>query len=259
MDPTDSFTHVLTRPAAADLARGLLRSLRSAGWAALALLALGWLNPAWAQAPQVEQLLLQRTPEGLFMSARFEVSPHGAVQDALLKGVPLYFVWQADVMRKRWYWTDKRVAGATRTLRLAYQPLTRRWRVSISTETAGGAGGGAGLPYALHQNHDTLDEALAAVGRVSRWQLADASQLGSEGDATHRVEFGFRLDLSLLPRPFQIGLGNQPEWSMALERELAVPAAATPEPPMASEPRAPHAAAEPVRAEPAPSAESPAR
>ena len=41
----------------------------------------------------------------------------------LLRGVPLYFVWQADVYRKRWYWTDKRVASAVRTLRLAYQPL----------------------------------------------------------------------------------------------------------------------------------------
>lgn len=211
------------------------------------------LNPARAQVPEVQQLLLQRTSEGLFMSARFALAPHGAVQEALFKGVPLYFVWQADVMRERWYWTDKRIAGATRTLRLAYQPLTRRWRVSISTEAGGGAGRGAGLPYALHQNHDTLDEALAAVGRVSRWQLADASQL--EAGAAHRVEFGFRLDLSLLPRPFQIGLGNQPEWSMALERELAVPDAAAAEPTQAaSEARAPAGSAEST-----PAAEGPTR
>lgn len=213
------------------------------------LLVWGCLNPARAQAPEVQQLLLQRTPEGLFMSARFVLTPHGAVQEALSKGVPLYFVWQADVLRLRWYWTDKRVAGATRTLRLAYQPLTRRWRVSTSTEAGGGTGRGAGLPYALHQNHDTLDEALAAVGRVSRWQLAEAAQL--DADAEHRVEFGFRLDLSLLPRPFQIGLGNQPEWSMALERELAVPEAATAEPPVASDARAPagHTEAAPSSAE----------
>ena len=211
------------------------------------------LNPARAQAPEVQQLVLQRSSEGLFMSARFALTPHGAVQEALSKGVPLYFVWQADVLRERWYWADKRVAGATRTLRLAYQPLTRRWRVSISTEAGGGTGRGAGLPYALHQNHDTLDEALAAVGRVSRWQLAEAAQL--EAGAEHRVAFGFRLDLSLLPRPFQIGLGNQPEWSMALERELAVPQAATAESaPPASDARAPAPGADA-----APSAEGPAR
>lgn len=228
-------------------------------WACWGLLLLASLTLilARAQPPQVQQLALQRTPDGLYMSARFDVEPHGTVQDALLKGVPLYFVWQADVLRERWYWTDKRVAGATRTLRLAYQPLTRRWRVSISTEPGGGNGGGAGLPYALHQNHDTLEEALAAVGRVSRWRLADAGHL--EPESSHVVEFSFRLDLNLLPRPFQIGLGNQAEWSMALERELAVPEAATPEAPAPAEPRATHPATEAKATEPPAAAETPAR
>ncbi|NCT99680.1 MAG: DUF4390 domain-containing protein [Comamonadaceae bacterium] len=253
VDRTAFSTHVLTRPAAADRVRSLLRPRH---WLLLVLVGLA-LALARAQPPQVQQLALQRTSDGLFLSARFELSPHGAVQDALIKGVPLYFVWQADVLRERWYWTNKRVAGATRTLRLAYQPLTRRWRVSISTEAGGGTGGGAGLPYALHQNHDTLEEALAAVGRVSRWRLADAGQL--EPGASHLVEFGFRLDLSLLPRPFQIGLGNQEEWSMALERELGVPEAATPELPAPAEPRATSPAAEAKAGGEAPAAESPSR
>ena len=236
------------------------RRPRLSAWSALCFAIACWLSallsPAWAQAPQVQQLLLQRSNDGLFMSARFDIAPHGAVQEALLKGVPLYFVWKADVLRERWYWTNKRVASATRTLRLAYQPLTRRWRVSLSTDPSGGTGGGAGLPYALHQNHDTLDEALIAVGRVSRWQLAEAAQL--EPGADHRVEFAFRLDLSLLPRPFQIGLGNQPEWSMALSRELAVPQAAAPESSAAAEARA-ATNGDTSRAEPAAPAEGPSR
>jgi len=168
----------------------------------------------------VRQLALQRTADGLYLNARLGLAPHGAVQDALLKGVPLYFVWEATVLRERWYWTDRRVAVQRRVLRLAYQPLTRLWRVSLSTDNGGGTGG-AGLQYALHQNHDTLEEALAAIGRVSRWRLADAAQL--EAGADHRVAFDFRLDLTLLPRPFQIGLGSQAEWSMQLSQDLAVP------------------------------------
>ena len=187
---------------------------------ALSLLAF-W--PAHAQAPQVLQLGLQRTHEALFLSARMELEPAQVVEDALYKAVPLYFVWHADVSRSRWYWTDKRVASATRTLRLAYQPLTRRWRVSLSNETAAVAGG-AGLQYALHQNFDSLNEALAGVGRVARWKLADAVRL--EADAEHEVEFSFRLDLSLLPRPFQIGMANQPEWTVEVRQTLPVPARA---------------------------------
>ncbi len=170
--------------------------------------------------------MLQRTSEALYLNARLSLAPHGAVQDALVKGVPLYFVWQASVYRERWYWTDKRVATQRRVLRLAYQPLTRLWRVSVSTDGVG-ASGGAGLQYAFHQNHDTLEEALAAVGQVARWRLADARQL--EAGVEHYLLFDFRLDLTLLPRPFQIGLGSQAEWSMVLEQEMRVPNAATPE------------------------------
>jgi hypothetical protein len=188
-------------------------------WLACALCLLAWW-PAHAEAPQLLQLGLQRTPDALYLSARMELQPAAVVEDALYKAVPLYFVWHADVYRSRWYWTDKRVATAVRTLRLAYQPLTRRWRVSLSNET-GSASGGAGLQYALHQNFDSLNEALAGVGRVVRWKLADASRL--EPGAEHEVEFSFRLDLSLLPRPFQIGMANQPEWTVEARQTLPVP------------------------------------
>jgi len=184
------------------------------------------LTPARAYEPEILQLGVQRTTEAVYLSARLKLAPGAAVEDALLKGVPLYFAWQADVYRQRWYWSDKRVATASRTLRLVYQPLTRRWRLSLSTDTGGMAG--AGLQYALHQNFDSLAEALAGVGRVSRWRVADAARLQA-GDK-HHVEWRFRLDLSLLPRPFQIGMGNQPEWNIGVQKVLRVPAQAEPEP-----------------------------
>ncbi len=201
------------------------------GWRALGLaFVLAWLAiwPAHAQSPQVQQLTLQRTADALFLSARMELQPATEVEDALYKAVPLYFVWHADIYRYRWYWTDKRVASATRTLRLAYQPLTRRWRMSVSTDTAAGTSG-AGLQYALHQNFDSLNEALAGVGRIVRWKLTDANRL--EPGVEHEVDFSFRLDLSLLPRPFQIGMGNQPEWTVEVRQTLPVPQRAEPDKP----------------------------
>lgn len=180
----------------------------------------GWALPAHAAEPEIRQAALHRTTEGLFLSARLTLNPSPAVEDALLKGVPLYFVWEAEVLRDRWYWTDKRVATAVRTWRLVYQPLTRRWRLSQSND-AGANSSGAGLQYALHQNFDSLAAALASVGRVSRWKLADASRLDTDSD--ERVIWRFGLDLTLLPRPFQIGMANQPEWVIELQRRLDVP------------------------------------
>ena len=163
---------------------------------------------------------LQRTTEGLYLTARLNLQPSTVVQEALLKGVPLYFVWRAEVLRDRWYWTDKRLASAVRTWRLVYQPLTGRWRLSLAAD-AGNSGGGAGLQYALHQNFDTLYEALASISSVVRWRLADGGRLDADHD--ERVEWSFQLDLGLLPRPFQIGVANQEEWLMDVRRVLAVP------------------------------------
>jgi hypothetical protein len=186
----------------------------------LCLLLAGLAGWARADQPQVLREQLQRSPDALYLTVRLDLAPSRTVEDVLVRGVPLYFVWQAEVYRQRWYWTDKRVASVQRTLRLAYQPLTRRWRLSLANGVAG-SGSGAGLQYALHQNFDSLADALAVVGRVTRWRLAEQDEL--ESDARHRVEWRMQLDLSLLPRPFQIGVANQPAWDITVARRLRVP------------------------------------
>ncbi len=196
---------------------------QAAVFVGLLLVVMCLIPPAQAQKPPAFQLALQRTADALYLSGRMELLPEQVVEEALLKSVPLYFVWQADLYRERWYWADRRIVSVTRTLRLAYQPLTRRWRVSLAND-AGASAGGAGLQYALHQNYDTLTDALAGVSRVSRWKIVDAARLPA--DETHHVEFAFRLDLSLLPRPFQIGVGNQPAWNIEVKDRLKVPSRA---------------------------------
>jgi hypothetical protein len=53
------------------------------------------------------------------------------------------------------------------------------------------------------------------VRRVSGWKIAEASQIDDGG---HYVEFTYRLDTTLLPRPMQIGIGGQPEWTLLVEK-----------------------------------------
>ena len=143
----------------------------------------------------------------LTANVKFELS--AAVQDALLKGVPMVFVAEADTFRERWYWTNKRVLSAERHMRLAYQPLTRRWRLNV----ASGLITQAGLALALNQNFDSLTDALAALQRLSRWKIGDISDQDLE--QRHYVEFRFRLDMSQLPRPFQIGTLGQTDWNIS--------------------------------------------
>jgi hypothetical protein len=38
-----------------------------------------------------------------------------------------------------------------------------------------------------------------------------------------RVQWRFDLDLSLLPRPFQLGMANEPDWSISVRQSMDVP------------------------------------
>jgi hypothetical protein len=165
-------------------------------------------------ATEITALRVERATDGLYLSASLNFELPGAVQDALLKGVPMIFVSEVDIYRDRWYWYDKRIATATRSVRVAFQPLTRRWRISVASGTVTNAATG----IALTQHFDTLNEAFTAVRRIARWKIADSAEV--DIDLRHNVNFRFKLDVSLLPRPLQIGVLGQNEWSINAERNL---------------------------------------
>jgi Domain of unknown function (DUF4390) len=170
---------------------------------ALAIAAGSELAPA-----EVTQFQVDQSADGVFLSStvQFELPPQ--VEDALQKGVPMFFVAEVDIYRDRWYWYDKKVLFAERHMRLAYQPLTRRWRLNVAT----GAITANGLGVALNQTFDSLGDALSALRRLSRWKIAEPGDI--DIDQKHSIEFRFRLDISQLPRPFQIGALGQADWSI---------------------------------------------
>jgi hypothetical protein len=202
--------------------------LDCAAWLVCIYLALASMPVVLAAAVQGEggpteiaQLQIERTADGVFLSATVRFDLPSAVEDALLRGVPLFFVAEVDVFRDRWYWYDKKLLSVERHMRLAYQPLTRRWRLNIASGTITSSS----LGVALNQGFETLGEALAAMRRVSRWKIAEASDL--DADPKNNIEFRFRLDMTQLPRPFQIGALGQADWdiSAATTQRLASPSA----------------------------------
>jgi hypothetical protein len=74
----------------------------------------------------------------------------------------------------------------------------------------------------LSQNFDSAAEAVAVVRRMAGWRLAEPGQL--EAGGKYYVEFSYKLDTTLLPRPMQIGIGGQPEWLLQLEKVQRLPA-----------------------------------
>jgi Domain of unknown function (DUF4390) len=170
--------------------------------------------PAKAQSgTEVSGLRVEQAVDGLYLSATMRFELPAAVEEALLKGIPMTFVAEAQVLRDRWYWYDKPVATANRSVRLAYQPLTRRWRLSVGSG-AGEFSAGA----SLSQSFDQLADAMVAVRRLARWKIAEGSDI--DADARHNIDFRFRLDTSQLPRPMQIGITGNADWSIAVQRNV---------------------------------------
>jgi hypothetical protein len=185
------------------ITRRITRALVAWLLLAISLLALLAPLPARAQSVELKTLKVERQDGDLMLefSTRLVLGP--AIEDALRRGVPIYFTAQASVYRNRWYWRDERLARATRSWRLAYQPLTASWRLST---------GG------LSQGYASLGEALAPLARISGWPLLEGDRL--EPGERYYVDFSFRLDNSQLPQPMQIDLGG--DWKLSVERSLRV-------------------------------------
>ena len=163
---------------------------------------------------QLEDLVLQRSEEGIYLSTRLGFELPQSLEDALSRGLPLAFVMQADVMRERWYWSDKLVSRTERFVRLSFQPLSKRWRVYVSAQPIQATG----LGVSLGQSFESLSEALQSIQRISRWRIADASVIDIANK--QRLEFRFKLDLSQLPQPLQFGVlggGSGLEYTQSLK------------------------------------------
>jgi len=170
------------------------------------VLACVWSGTVRGQGVELAALQTSQSDGALNLEFAARVTLPPAVEEALQRGVPLYFVAEARLLRSRWYWRDERVARVSRTWRIVYQPLTGTWRV--------GLGG-------LHQTHATLAEALSAASSSAGWKLADLSRI--ERDSSYTIEFSYRLDTTQLPGPMQFGLGGlggTGEWTVGVERVL---------------------------------------
>jgi hypothetical protein len=191
---------------------------------ALAMLPLTalWSAPAQAadsgkpapRAAGLTALQVARSEDGLLLSAQLDFALPSAVREALNWGVPVYFIAEADITHPRWYWTDQHLVRARRYWRLSYLPLTRGWRLANSSEPLSDEGIGTGLA----QPYDSLDDAMAALQRITGWRIADVDALAGGGQQT--LIFSFRLDTSQLPRALQIGTAGQPDWRLRIERRI---------------------------------------
>lgn len=177
------------------------RCSRSPSWlVALAVLLFGLAAPPAARADGIEvrKATLITAEDGYALEADFDIALTHTLEDALNKGVPLYFTLEFELIRPRWYWLNEKLANSRQQFRLSYNALTRQYRVAIGT---------------LYQNFQSLPEGLSFMSRVRLRDIAEAGALAKGNSYTAALRL--RLDTSQLPRPFQISAMGSREWSLS--------------------------------------------
>jgi hypothetical protein len=151
-----------------------------------------------AEGIKIKSFELEKADNDWLLNATFQIELSPGLEDAVQKGVVLYFQTEFDLMRSRWYWFDEKSVLVQRQTRLSYQPLTQQYRIASE-----------GFTFSAK----TMSEALQAVGSIGGWRVIDGTQLDSSKSYTASMRMS--LDLSKLPKPFQVNALNNREWNVS--------------------------------------------
>ncbi|ANA33530.1 DUF4390 domain-containing protein [Ralstonia pickettii] len=204
----------------------------------LGMLFLWWPVMAPAQTIEVNRAQLEYADGGWNLSADFDFDLPGNLEDAVNKGIALYFLVEFELIRPRWYWFDDHAVSATRVVRLSFHPLTRQYRVST---------GGLQVPFSR------LKDAVDFLQHVRGWRVFE--QRAVKPGETVQAEVRMRLDVTQLPKPFQINAVNTRDWNLSSDwKRFSVvvpnelPAAPAPAPAPAAPPASAPASSPPASA-----------
>jgi hypothetical protein len=152
-----------------------------------------------AEGVEIVQAHLEPTEDGYKLSSTFAFELNRALEDAIARGIPLYFTTDIEITRPRWLWLDEKTVSTSQSFRISYNVLTRQYRAAI-------AGG-------LQQNFSSLDDALSLIRRPPRWLVAEKKSL-TPGE-TYNVAVRMHLDITQLPKPFQVNALNNSDWRLS--------------------------------------------
>lgn len=150
-----------------------------------------------AEGIKLKSAELERVDNDWLLNATFKIELSPGLEDAVQKGVVLYFQTEFDVTRSRWYWFDEKPAMAQRLTRLSYQPMTQQYRIASE-----------GFTFSAK----TIFEALQTVGSIGGWRVIDGSQI--DASKSYTAALRMTLDLSKLPKPFQVNALNNRDWNV---------------------------------------------
>jgi hypothetical protein len=163
------------------------------------LLSFAMLVPAaHAEGITVRSATVVPEDDGWQVDAQFDVQFSPRLEEAVNRGVPLYFIVEFELSRPRWYWFDEKPIQVSQTYKISYTPLLRQYRLSVGN---------------AYQNFTRFEEVTRVLSRLRGWHVADRGALKREG--TYQAALRMRLDTGQLPKPFQLNAIASRDWTLA--------------------------------------------
>lgn len=156
-------------------------------------------NAQAAEGIEIVEAHLEDSTEGYRLAATYSFDLSRGLEDALTRGIPLYFTTEIEINKPRWYWFDAKEVSESQTIRISYNVLTRQYHAAITGR--------------LQQSFASLDDALSMVRRPNRWIIADRNTL--KVGQTYEVAVRMQLDVAQLPKPFQVHAMNSSDWRLS--------------------------------------------
>lgn len=150
---------------------------------------------------QIKSFALKATETGYQINVDAAIELSSTLEQALEKGIVLYFVIKFALIDTKWYWVDDEVARSKLRIGLSYNALTRQYRLSHRTKS---------------QGFDTLAEALQVLGTQHHIPVEEKLQLRSNGEYLASLQLW--LDASRLSKPFQLESLSSKEWNLSSEK-----------------------------------------
>jgi hypothetical protein len=179
---------------------GLLR-LSGLRWSLVAL-AFAALVPAtaFAEGITVQSAVIEPDEDGYQLQAEFDIQFSSRLEEAVNRGVPLYFIVEFELARPRWYWFDDKPVQMSQTYKISYTPLLRQYRLSMGN---------------VYQNFTRFEEVTRVLSRLRGWHVADKGAI--KKDQIYQAGLRMRLDTAQLPKPFQLNAIASRDWTLASE------------------------------------------
>ena len=172
-----------------------LASLRAVAFASFAA---AFVPVAHAEGIAISSASIEADDDGWNLDAVFDIQFSQRLEEAVNRGVPLYFVVEFDLARPRWYWFDDKPVQQTQVYKISYTPLLRQYRLSIGNQ---------------YQNFTRFEEVTRVLSRLRGWHVADKGAL--KKDQVYQASLRMRLDTAQLPKPFQLNAIASRDWTLA--------------------------------------------